>query len=160
MPQPLSIDVVNEPDKQSCYTKEILERLPEWFGNQEARKDYIEKVKGLTYFAAMKEKNVCLGFLAVKIHYQHTGEIFLCGVLPEYQNKGIGKELYRLAENHFRKRGCRYVIVKTLSDHVHFEPYERTRAFYRRIGFEPLITLTEMWDEDNPCLIMFKSLLT
>lgn len=26
------------------------------------------------------------------------------------------------------------------------------------VGFEPLITLTEMWDEETPCLIMVKSL--
>ena len=26
-------------------------------------------------------------------------------------------------------------------------------------GFESLITLTEMWDEENPCLIMLKPLL-
>ena len=26
------------------------------------------------------------------------------------------------------------------------------------VGFESLITLTEMWDDKNPCLIMLKSL--
>lgn len=40
-----------------------------------------------------------------------------------------------------------------------FEPYARTRSFYRSMGFEPLITLTEMWDENNPCLIMIKTLV-
>lgn len=41
---------------------------------------------------------------------------------------------------------------------VAYEPYEQTRKFYESIGFEPLITLTEMWDEENPCLIMIKML--
>ena len=54
--------------------------------------------------------------------------------------------------------GCKYVIVETLSDMADNEPYARTRRFYKSIGFEPLITLTEMWSETNPCLIMFKSL--
>lgn len=40
-----------------------------------------------------------------------------------------------------------------------FEPYARTRSFYRSMGFEPLITLTEMWDKNNPCLIMIKTLV-
>lgn len=31
-------------------------------------------------------------------------------------------------------------------------------TFYKSVGFEPLITLTEMWDEENPCLIMLKVL--
>lgn len=51
-----------------------------------------------------------------------------------------------------------YVLVKTLSDAIDYEPYARTRKFYTSVGFESLITLTEMWDEENPCLIMFKSL--
>ena len=49
-------------------------------------------------------------------------------------------------------------MVKTLSDIVDFRPYELTRKFYTAIGFQPLVTLTEMWDEQNPCLIMIKSL--
>lgn len=49
-------------------------------------------------------------------------------------------------------------MVKTLSDKVDFEPYARTRAFYEKVGFEPLVILTEMWDEENPCLIMIKHL--
>lgn len=36
--------------------------------------------------------------------------------------------------------------------------YEKTRTFYKSVGFEPLITLTEMWDEEIPCLIMLKVL--
>ena len=79
-------------------------------------------------------------------------------MLPEYQRNGIGKKLYQKAENRFIQRCCKYVIVKTLSDIVDFKPYEQTRKFYKNIGFEPLITLTEMWDNHNPCLIMIKSL--
>ena len=30
--------------------------------------------------------------------------------------------------------------------------------FYIKMGFKELITLTEMWDEDNPCLIMIKNI--
>lgn len=67
---------------------------------------------------------------------------------------GIGKALYNEAEHYFLKRGCKYAMVETLSDTVDYGPYEKTRHFYESVGFEPLITLTEMWDEDNPCLIM------
>ncbi len=100
-----------------------------------------------------------VGFFSIKIHYQHTGDIFVCGVLPEHQHNGVGKALYHAVEKLFIQNDCKYVIVKTLSDVVNFEPYAQTRRFYKSIGFEPLITLTEMWDEENPCLIMFKSLV-
>ena len=104
------------------------------------------------------EDNHCIGFFAIKTHYGHTGDIYVCGVLPEYHHKGIGKALYHTAEAYLIQNGCKYVIVKTLSDAVCYEPYARTRAFYRSVGFEPLVTLTEMWDENNPCLIMLKKL--
>ena len=71
---------------------------------------------------------------------------------------GVGKALYNEAEHYFLKRGCKYAMVETLNDTVDYGPYEKTRHFYESVGFEPLITLTEMWDEDNPCLIMIKPL--
>lgn len=70
----------------------------------------------------------------------------------------LGKSLYKMVESYFIKNGCKYVIVKTLSDRVNYQPYEKTREFYNRVGFEPLVTLTEMWDDENPCLIMIKDL--
>ncbi|MDE7266893.1 MAG: GNAT family N-acetyltransferase [Lachnospiraceae bacterium] len=155
----IRIAEIHNSSEKSFYTREILERLPEWFGNKQALDEYVEKVKELPYYAALNIAGQCIGFFAVKIHYQHTGDIFVCGVVPEYQHNGIGKKLYHVAENNFIREGCKYVIVKTLSDIVDFEPYAQTREFYKSIGFEPLITLTEMWDEENPCLIMFKSLV-
>ncbi|WP_242822976.1 hypothetical protein [Syntrophobotulus glycolicus] len=62
------------------------------------------------------------------------------------------------AEGYFRQNGCQYAIVKTLSERVRSEPYARTRRFYTGAEFEQLITLTEMWDEEHPCLIMIKKL--
>ena len=152
------IEIQDDNQTSSC-TREILERLPEWFGNKQALDEYVEEVKGIPYYVAVNNANEYIGFFSIKVHYQHTGDIFVCGVLPEYQHKGVGKAIYQVVENHLIQRGCKYVIVKTLSDTVDFEPYARTREFYKSFSFEPLITLTEMWDEENPCLIMFKSLL-
>lgn len=150
---------VEDSVKKSTYTKEILESLPEWFANKQALRDYVEKVKDLPYWGTFDENVRCVGFFAVKTHYDYTGEILVCGILPEYQHIGIGKALYSVAEQYFIQSGCKFVIVKTLSELVNFEPYARTRNFYKSVGFEPLITLTEMWDEENPCLIMLKALL-
>ena len=78
--------------------------------------------------------------------------------MPDYHNMGIGKKLIRTVEEYFFQNGCKYMMVKTLSEYAHYEPYEKTRLFYTKAGFEPLITLREMWDEENPCLIMIKKL--
>lgn len=154
----ISFTEVEDNVEKCVYAEKILEKLPEWFGNKQALDEYVVKVAELPYWAALDNDNTCVGFLAVKTHYGLTGDIFVCGVLPEYQHNGIGKALYRMAEKYFLDVGCKYVVVKTLSDTVNYEPYARTRKFYERVGFEPLITLTEMWDEENPCLILIKAL--
>jgi len=149
---------VNDGVIKSLYTRAILESLPEWFGNSNALDEYVEKVSKLPYWAALDQDYRCIGFFAVKTHYGNIGDIYVCGVLPEYQNKGIGKKIYDIAEKHFIQNGYKYMMVKTLSEKAQYEPYERTRKFFKKIGFVPLVSLTEIWDEENPCLIMIKKL--
>lgn len=157
MPGNMKIVEITDSALKTIYAKQVLEALPEWFGNKEAVLSYAGEVSSLPLWAAMDDV-LCAGFLAVKIHYGHTGDIFVCGVRPEYHRNGIGRALYEAAEKYLENKGCKYVIVKTLSDIDSYEPYSRTRAYYRSVGFEPLITLTDMWDTENPCLIMLKTL--
>lgn len=44
----------------------------------------------------------------------------------------------------------------TLDESAVYEPYNGTRAFYKKEGFYPLEVFTCVWDEDNPCLFMVK----
>ena len=159
MKKDFEIREITDSGKKSAYTRAILESLPDWFGKKESLEEYVEQVREFPYWAAFDAEGKCLGFFSAKMHYGHTGDIFVCGVLPEYHHMGIGKALYHTTERFFIKEGCKYVIVETLSDKADYEPYARTRRFYESVGFEPLITLTEMWDENNPCLIMIKPLL-
>jgi ribosomal protein S18 acetylase RimI-like enzyme len=151
------IEKVDDGNKKSQYTNEILRRLPEWFGIEESICDYVEGVAKLPFFCAM-DSDKTIGFISIKTHYSRTGDIYVCGVLPTNHRQGVGRMLYNAAEAYFRQIGCTYVIVKTLSDTAQYEPYERTRRFYLSVGFEELLTLTEMWSEENPCLIMIKKL--
>lgn len=153
-----SIIEINDSEKKYHYTKEILEKLPDWFGNEQSNEEYAEGSRECPYWAAFDNEQNCIGFFALKVHYSYTGDIYVCGVLPEYHNKGIGKAIYKEVEQFFVKKDCKYVIVKTLSEKANYEPYDKTRKFYESIGFESLITLTEMWDEENPCLIMIKQI--
>lgn len=152
------ITEIQDKKKKSTYTREVLESLPEWFGNKASLEEYVEKVQELPFWAALNEEDKCLGFFSARLHYGHTGDIYVCGVRPECHGMGIGKALYSEVERFFLEKDCKYAMVETLSDMVNYAPYEKTRRFYESVGFEPLITLTEMWDEDNPCLIMIKSL--
>lgn len=152
------IEKIEDGERRSLYTRRVLEALPEWFGNPEGLCEYCEAVTALPLWAAVDGSGTPLGVLAVDTHYGRTGDIVVMGVLPGLHREGLGRALYEAAEAYFSGLGCRYVMVKTLSDVVDFAPYEATRRFYRSMGFAPLVTLTEMWDEENPCLIMLKEL--
>ncbi len=148
---------INDNELKAKYTKEILDKLPEWFGMPEGIKEYVNNVHKYPYWAAI-QSDKCIGFFSGKIHHQRTGDIYVCGVSPEFHNRGIGKALFHKMEEYFKKINCDYIIVKTLSDIANYEPYLRTKKFYHSIGFTELVTLTEMWDERNPCLIMIKDI--
>ena len=143
--------------KKTEYTNIILKMLPDWFGNENSIIDYINSVQNFPFWAAF-ENNKCIGFISIKIHYNNTGEIFVFGVDPNYHRKGIGTLLYKELEKYCIKNKCIYIIVKTLSETVKYEPYLQTIEFYRKMGFLELLTLTEMWDKENPCLIMIKNI--
>lgn len=145
-------------EEKSACARAVLESLPDWFGNKESLEEYVRGVCDLPFWAALDGEGNRLGFFSVRIHYGHTGDIYVCGVRPEYHRMGLGRALYDSAERFFLEKGCKYAMVETLSEKVNYEPYEKTRRFYESVGFEPLITLTEMWDENNPCLIMIKAL--
>lgn len=152
-----TIQFIEDPLMKSQITAELLASLPQWFGIPESNAEYAEGVKQLPFWAAF-DNDICIGFFAGKIHYQRTGDIYVCAVDNKYHHKGVGRALYREMERYFINQKCTYVIVKTLSDVAEYEPYKSTHKFYKSIGFTELITLTEMWDEENPCLIMIKKI--
>ncbi len=143
--------------RKSAYTRAILKMLPDWFGNPQAFENYVRDVQKFPYFAAFVGEH-CVIFFSVRVHYGHTGELYLCGVHPAYRNRGIGHALCTASEQYFLSCGCDCMVVKTLSDLVDYAPYRETRMFYKSVGFTELLTLTEMWDENNPCLIMYKKI--
>ena len=58
---------------------------------------------------------------------------------------------------HLQGQGIEYLQVKTLSDTHPDAAYARTRAFYMAVGFRPLEEFKTLWNEENPCLLMVKS---
>jgi ribosomal protein S18 acetylase RimI-like enzyme len=153
----IKIIEINDNVKKAEYTDVILRKLPDWFGIEEAIVEYVSTVHKYPYWAAFDNGN-CIGFFSGEIHYNRTGEIYVCAIDPEYHGKGIGTLLYKETEKYFIENGCEYVIVKTLSEENPDVNYAKTRDFYKKMGFKELITLAEMWDEWNPCLIMIKNI--
>ena len=144
-----------ENNKKTEYSNYILRKLPEWFGNEKGLLEYVNTVYKYPFWAAF-DKNNCIGFFSLKFHHNRTGDIYVCGIDPNYHGKGIGTLLYKELEKYCLKNNCEYIIVKTVDEKNIEKHYGKTVKFYKSIGFKELITLPELWDENNPCLIMIK----
>jgi N-acetylglutamate synthase-like GNAT family acetyltransferase len=148
--RPLGIDDVSQ-----CAA--ILRALPEWFGFEETNAAYAEFLKTADAYIADDAGRVS-GFIALKNHFPEASEIHVLAVSPEKHRGGIGSALVKAAEHDLSARGVRLLQVKTLGPSRPDEGYARTRAFYSAMGFLPLEELPDLWNPDNPALIMVKVL--
>ncbi len=149
--------MIQSTDEKMKITDQILHNLPQWFGNEDALLVYVEGVKDKPLFAAYYNDELA-GFISLKINNAYTAEIYVMGLFEKYFRLGIGKELLYKSEQYLRENNYRFLMVKTLADSCDYEPYKRTRTFYSSVGFYPLDELIEIWDKDNPCLIMIKNI--
>ncbi len=148
---------IEDIEVKSAITDDVLRKLPEWFGIEQSIVDYVQGVKDKVFYAVYKD-NAAIGFICLKFNNRFTAEIYVLGILEQYHRNGFGKRLVGIAEQYVKEQGFKLFMVKTLGESVDYEYYERTREFYRKVGFYPLEELKEIWGEENPCLIMVKSL--
>lgn len=154
----VKVDEETDPDLKSDICEMVLRTLPEYFEIEEAIEEYIKGVRE-KYFLSANVGDIPIGFLAMKDHNEFTSELYVIGILEELQGRGIGERLVERAEEHLSSKDKKYLTVKALgSSRPDDEPYGKTRAFYRSVGFIPLEEFTNLWDKENPCLIMVKSL--
>jgi N-acetylglutamate synthase-like GNAT family acetyltransferase len=99
-----------------------------------------------------------VGFLALKHHFRESCEVHIIAVDGSLHRHGIGQALLQAAEADLRRSGVHWLSVKTLSPSDPDEGYAKTRAFYTAMGFAPLQELLDLWNADNPALIMVKML--
>lgn len=151
----IRIKQVCDMDEKTRVTLEIMNRLPEWFSPPE---DIVNKANiHRSYpFIAAYDNTEAVGFATLKIHNQHTVEIYNLGVLREYHRLGIGHALIDNCIQYCKENNYRFLTVKTLDSSVEYEPYNGTRAFYKEEGFVPLEVFTTFWNENNPCLFLIK----
>jgi ribosomal protein S18 acetylase RimI-like enzyme len=91
------ITQISDNNKKAEYTDTILRKLPEWFGMEKGIRDYADTVREYPFWAAFDGGN-CVGFFSGRIHYNRTGDIYVCGIDPGYHRRGIGTLLYKSLE--------------------------------------------------------------
>jgi GNAT superfamily N-acetyltransferase len=137
--------------------RSILDQLPQWFGLPQSNADYARLADEGPAWLAVEDGEV-VGVMLLKPHFERTVEIYLLAVVPARHRAGVGRALVAQAEVWARGRGATFLTVKTRGPSKPYEPYERTRAFYQAMGFIALEEFTELWDPQNPALMMAKTI--
>ena len=123
---------------------EIARLLPEWFTPKGIR--FMEAdLKFQSGLVAVHDNRIT-GFISFFVN-QGKAEIGWMGVRPDVQRNGIGRMLVSSLAQHLRPAEINEVYVHTLGDAVEYEPYRKTRAFYRGIGFRDFRRISQ---PDNP----------
>ncbi len=150
------IDQIQDCNHKKEVTRQILEALPEWFGLEDSREEYITESADQYVFAAL-DGNKPVGFLTLKETGKDTLELAVMGVLKEYHRHGIGRMLFADAKAFAKEKGYSFLQVKTVQMGK-YQEYDQTNCFYQSLGFREFEVFPTLWDEWNPCQIYVMAL--
>lgn len=146
----MELKKITAAEEKQRMAREVLEALPDWFGIEETREQYILESGGQLFFAA-EEKGEAVGFLCLKETGKATVELAVMGVKQPWHRQGIGRQLFHMAKQAAKELGYHFMQVKTVKMGCYAD-YDRTNLFYQSLGFEEMEVLP-LWDEQNPCQI-------
>ncbi len=141
------MQIIKATKKDRAEAMKIATDLKDWF-NKEGLKNMKIDFE-LNNLVVAKEDGKVSGFLC---YSSFSGKMLLMwmGVAKEAQRKGVGQELLKWLEDEGRKFGFHAIEVETLPDEDSYEPYQRTRAFYYKNGFERVLykkARVQGWDD-------------
>jgi ribosomal protein S18 acetylase RimI-like enzyme len=112
----------------------IVEGLPEWFDEVARTKSIPIDIRNQEGFVALRGRQVC-GFVSL---YVSEGRLHIgwLAVERELQRQQFGSRLLDAAVTKARAMGISELATYTLGDSVKYAPYDVTRRFYRKCGFE------------------------
>lgn len=132
-------------DKKLAF--EVTKDLTDWFDVNGLKNIVIDFDRNSVIVA--KENDQVLGFIC---YTSYSGKWLLLwmGVAPQAQRDGIGQALLDWLVDEGKKLEFFSIEVETLPDEDNYEPYERTRSFYYKNGFERIAykkARIEGWDD-------------
>lgn len=150
------IKEITNPREKVAIAGDILNDLPEWFGLEDSKKEYIRASKDKAFLACLVRDEPA-GFIVLNETGKTCAEIFVMGVKKKYHHMGIGTALNRAYEALAKELGYNYSQVKTVQT-GHYKEYDLTNQFYLAMGYEELECFPDLWDPWNPCQIYIKYL--
>lgn len=143
--------------KESNNAYLIAKSLPDYF-DEKGLMNIKRDVKNHILYGAFLN-NKMTGFVTYKKINSEVIEMTWAGIKKEFHSKGIGKKMiiYSLRELKNKYKICE---VKTLAETRFDAGYEKTRKFYKKLGFISLeiIDTYPGWTKGNPCQIYIKVL--
>jgi len=132
----------------------IAQKLPDFFDAKGLGQIKQDTKNHILYGAYLGKK--LIGFATYKEINLDTIEMTWLGVLPKEQRLGVGAKLVNESLNELSSK-YKICEVKTLAETDPYEPYKKTRSFYKSIGFVPgkIISPYSEWG-NNPCQVFTK----
>jgi ribosomal protein S18 acetylase RimI-like enzyme len=130
----VTIRPFQESDRDSMLA--LAGSLDEWFNDEglaQMERDFASH-KG---FVAVDREGL-VGFVTWRRVDARSADLSWLAVEREHHRKGAGTSLLRALTERLRTDGIHRLEVSTVADSLDYEPYARTRAFYRALGFKDL----------------------
>ena len=132
----------------------VIKKLPEFF-TKEGIVSFKKDLKKDDLYGAFLNRKL-IGFLTLRKADKEALEITWLAILPDKQGMGFGLKLVEECLNISAKKGYRICYVKTLAETAKDKGYDKTRNFYKKLGFNTLEIISPYpgWSDNNPCQIL------
>lgn len=101
------------------------------------------------------DKPVGVAYCAPEQYADKTWNLYFIAVHPDRQGEGIGGKLLSYIEQKLAERGDRLLLVETSG----LPNFERTRAFYRKHGYDEEARIREFYKAGDDKIIFRKALI-
>lgn len=121
--------------------------LEEWF-NEEGLAQMERDLAHHGGFVAV-DRNRMVGFVTWRRMDSEGADLSWLAVAREHHRMGVGTALLQVLTERLRSDGVQRLEVSTVADSLDYEPYMRTRAFYRARGFKDFRVDRDFYGDGN-----------
>ena len=135
---------------------ETVDELLDCFLHKPDQEDYLFFVACAEPHRAGGDDGQVLGFVCVgpTALTDRTYDLYWIAVNKQQHNKGVGRQLLSYTEDYLRSQGVRVIVLETSGT----APYDPTRAFYERVGYEGHLAARDYYRDDDDLWIYAKHL--
>jgi ribosomal protein S18 acetylase RimI-like enzyme len=134
---------------QPDQLEEVREMLAEYFGGNNSNSDHFWITD-----EDDTDEPVGVAYCAPEQMTDGTWNLQLIAVRPDRQGQGRGAALVRYVEDTLTARLARVLLVETSG----LESFERTRAFYRKCGYDEEARIRDFYREGEDKIVYRKAL--